>query len=249
MSTITEKQHPSHPHPLTLMRVETPYCCRGCKNEGCFEPYCYQCRGCGFYLHEACFSGSQTLHPFFKQRFLFSDKSSTDQKMHAGFCVACGKSVEGSRYHSLSPPAFLHPSCLKLPPEMTDVDQGVILKLTKKISWPSKCLKCDSRKLLQGVRGWAYESTCGHYRYHVACVKDLILEKWREAYFQQQSDSTTVSLVVEHGDLMMTGTGRKARKLSSQKIKWVLQLIITAIFGEGISVIFKIASGIFDQAS
>jgi len=241
MSRITETQHPSHPHQLTLTSVQTPYCCHGCRTQG-REP-CYQCRDCGFYLHEQCASGSPTQHPFFKERFLFYDRD----RRHVGFCVACGKSVEGFRYTAVSnnAPVFLHPCCLKLPPVMTDVDEGVTLKLSKKISWPSKCLKCQSRKLLQEVRGWAYVSTCGNYRYHVACVKDLILERWRNDYFDRQSDggetTSTASLVVEHGNL----TGWRARRLSSRRIQRVLQLVIAAIFGDGISFIIQlIVSGI-----
>jgi hypothetical protein len=63
-----------------------------------------------------------------------------------------------------------------------------------------------------------------------------------QAYFLQQSGgatTSTLSLEVEHGGL----TGRKARKLSSSKIIWALQLIITAIFGDAISFIIKLASG------
>jgi hypothetical protein len=246
MSTIAEKQHPSHPHQLTLMSVQTPYRCHGCKNEGC-EP-CYQCWDCGFYLHEQCALGSRTHHPFFKERFLFSDKPSIDPR-HVGFCVACGESVQGFRYTAdcnNGPAVFLHPCCLKLPLVRTDVDlEGVTVKLSKKISWPSKCLKCQSRKLSPEVRGWAYVSTCGNYHYHVACVKGLILEKWRKDYFDRQSDggetTSTMSLVVEHGNL----TGRKARRLSSQKIQRVLQLVVAAIFGDGISTFIQlIVSGI-----
>jgi hypothetical protein len=37
---------------------------------------------------------------------------------------------------------FLHPCCLKLKRDMTD-DQGVSLKLFKKISGSSKCLICQ----------------------------------------------------------------------------------------------------------
>ena len=242
MSIITEIQHRSHPHQLKLLPVDTPYCCYGCKIEG-QEP-CYQCTDCGFYLHEECSSGSPTFHPFFKKsKFRFYDNSK-DQR-HVGFCAACGKSVKGFRYHALfkKAPVFLHPCCLKLKTEIKDEGAMVNLMLCKKLSWPSKCLKCKRRKLSEEVRGWAYVSTCGYYNYHVGCVQELILEKWREAYFRQQSGGETLStgsLVVEHGGL--TGIMR-ARGLSSSKIQGILKLIITAIFGEGISVIIKLVSG------
>ncbi|KAB1217865.1 hypothetical protein CJ030_MR3G014725 [Morella rubra] len=128
----------------------------------------------------------------------------------------------------------LHPSCLKLPHTVTINEVSLILQ--KKA--PSKCLKCQRKKVSDNIEGWAYVSTCGNYCYHVKCVKELVLEKWREFYFRvpsnDQRNQDTLHLVVEHGSL----TGRRpARRIDLSRIKAVLRLIVSAIFGKVVSAV------------
>ncbi|KAJ6717888.1 CYSTEINE/HISTIDINE-RICH C1 DOMAIN FAMILY PROTEIN [Salix purpurea] len=53
---------------------------------------------------------------------------------------------------------------------------------------PSKCLNCRSSITSNGIKGWSYVSSCGQYCYHVACVKDMVLENWRNGYFNQDGN-------------------------------------------------------------
>ncbi|KAG2730286.1 hypothetical protein I3760_01G285500 [Carya illinoinensis] len=227
MTKITEIKHSSHRHQLKLMCSPTPYTCDGCKELG-FEA-CYQCNKklsiCNFHLHEECAIASScpTKHPFFKKgNFIFRDKSPS----HAKFCVACGKQVRGFRYRSTRKKAHvLHTCCLKHPANITD--GGVNLNLAEKT--PSKCLICHKKKVSKEIEGWAYVSTCGKYCYHVACVKDLCLENWKKGYLRQQNTS---NLVVQQTVLSRSQLGKKG----SSMIKSVLELIISAILGNAVSI-------------
>jgi hypothetical protein len=50
----------------------------------------------------------------------------------------------------------------------------VTLHLREKVS--TERLKCGRKEISKVLSGRSYESNCGQYCYHVACVKDLILE-------------------------------------------------------------------------
>nr|POE45059.1 hypothetical protein CFP56_24991 [Quercus suber] len=180
MSRIDEIKHSSHRHQLKLMRIETCYQCDGCKEQGLGSFYQCNNRRCGFHLHEECAlaSGSGSItHPFFKNcHFIFYNEESQSDTILV--CVACGKNVQGFMYKSSGNKAHvLHPRCLKLPHNRAN-DQGVNVNLRKKLPWMSKCLICQSRKISNEIKGWAYVSSCGKFRYHVACLKDINFENW-----------------------------------------------------------------------
>ncbi|KAG6670109.1 hypothetical protein CIPAW_01G288500 [Carya illinoinensis] len=199
MVRLPELEHSSHPeHVLKWINgVETPYKCDGCKQEG-FHP-CYQCieNGCDFHLHEQCAAVdrlSYITHPFFGNTWSI------------GLCVACGKGVQGFRYQSYCNKAHvIHPCCLKLPPALSapQGDQAVNLELHKKAKcWPTSksCLRCQNRKISKGIHGWVYVSTNDDFCYHVACVQDLILDKWRTDQLQSPNGDPgrqTIQLAIE----------------------------------------------------
>jgi hypothetical protein len=160
---------------------------------------------------------------------------------NVGSCVACGKDVQGFRYHYSSPKknAFLgfflpskqlvlHPCCFRLPINRTNQglnasNEGVVnLELKEKAV--SNCLICQRKKISKKIEGWAYVSTCGEYCYHVKCVKDLVDKK-----LEQQSDGTNTST-------LQLEVKQKALKVGKD-IEVVLKLIIEAIFGDPLSAI------------
>ncbi|KAF5467316.1 hypothetical protein F2P56_017150 [Juglans regia] len=244
MVIITELTHSSHPdHVLKLTnRIETPYKCDGCKEQG-FHP-CYQCHenGCDFHLHEHCAKADHSApitHAFFDNiRFIFHNNFRPQSRISLSFCVACGKSVQGFKYQSFCGKAHvIHPCCLNLPLALSapQGDQEVKLRLLKKSKyWPtSKCLRCQNRKISKDIHGWVYVSTSGDFCYHVACVQDLILDRWKTDQLQYPNGDPgrqTLQLAIEHNNLPQ----RKVRKIQWVVIKVALHLLIGAIFGEAI---------------
>ncbi|KAJ9160109.1 hypothetical protein P3X46_025540 [Hevea brasiliensis] len=177
MPAVTDIKHPSHPrHYLKLEHPSTPYFCDGCKELGFGR--CYRCRNCMFYMHEECaIPSSPTYHHLFEGcRFDFYKRSPT---FGDRICDACGKDVKGFLYHCSSRGYDMHPNCAKLP--LTLSSEGVTLELKKKAS--SACQKC---RILSGPKSWFYVSTCRRYCLHVACIKEMILEAWKNKYFDQQ---------------------------------------------------------------
>ena len=236
---VTEFEHPSHPHILTLKPSGEPYKCDGCKELG-FGP-CYHCQDCNYHLHEECAMASESAyHPFFKKcHFIFRNET------YDRICDACGKDVMGVSYKCLHDKAHdLHPCCLKLQHTIYG-DGGIKLKLSDKVS--SKCLKCKSKEISKGKKGWSYVSSCGEFCYHVACVKDLVLENWKNGYFDGDVDqknnlalmqigtsstsTCTCNEVVESGGGWFGSKGKRFWRIA----RMVLKLVISAIFGDPIA--------------
>ncbi|KAK4579132.1 hypothetical protein RGQ29_028989 [Quercus rubra] len=232
---FTEIEHPSHPqHTLTLVAAQEPYSCDGCKQRGfrLGERSCYECKQCNFHLHEECaMPESSAFHPFFKTcEFKFVENVQGERR-----CDACGKDVLGFVYQCQHKKAYdLHPCCMKL--ERTLNGDGVKLYLREKVSSGLKCLKCKSKNIARDLKGWSYESNCGHYCYHVACVKDLILDNWKKG---QTSDTGLQIMVPNMEDAVeQSGRSKNGKKVNKYLTKaiLVLRLIISAIFGDPIGI-------------
>ena len=269
MSRVDEIKHSSHRHQLKLMRIETCYQCDGCKEQGLGSFYQCNKRRCGFHLHEECAlasgSGSVT-HPFFKNcHFIFHDEESQSDTILV--CVACGKNVQGFMYKSSGNKAHvLHPCCLKLPhdrandqvvnvnlrahvlhpcclklPHNRANDQGVNVNLRKKLPWMSKCLICQSRKISNEIKGWAYVTSCGKFRYHVACLKDMIFENWNNnVRLLQPTDgrnTSTFSLLLQRSGL----TGKNAHKYTLEIMKVIVEVILAALFGDATPIFLNLS--------
>ncbi|KAK4579182.1 hypothetical protein RGQ29_029024 [Quercus rubra] len=232
MSRVDEIKHSSHRHQLKLMRIETCYQCDGCKEHGLGSFYqCNKRRSSG--------SGSIT-HPFFKNcHFIFHDEESQSDTILV--CVACGKNVQGFMYKSSGIKAHvLHPCCLKLPHNRAN-GQGVNVNLRKKLPWMSKCLTCQSRKISNEIKGWAYVSSCGKFRYHVACLKDMIFENWNNNVLLLQPtdgrNTSTFSLLLQRSGL----TGKNAHKYSLEIMKVIVEVIIAALFGDATPIFLNLS--------
>lgn len=239
MGLITKIKHSSHDseHFLLLKHPRKPYECDGCKGLG-LGP-CYKCEheDCNFYLHEECAKATPSAsHPFSKCTLRFHSRA--PQKGER-YCDACGQDVLGFVYqckHNKNPHDY-HPSCLKLQRTLT-ADDGTRLHLREKL--PSKCLNCGSRKTSNGIKGWSYVSSCGQYRYHVACVKDMILKKRLKVYFLEDGkvNETDNSLALQSAipsrelELPSRKSSSKAKKTWIRKAKKAIMLIISALFGD-----------------
>ena len=177
-------------------------------------------------------------HPFFKNCcFKFRGEYQADNRN----CVACGKEVRGYMYESSSNDALvLHPCCLKLPHSKTTSGHGVKVTLRKQVSlMRSKCQICNRRKLRENIKGWAYISDCGKHRYHVACVKDMIFNNLNNVQVLAPTDgsnTTTLSLQVQQSVF----NGKNFSKYGGRTIKLIVEVIISAIFGDASSIILTL---------
>jgi len=237
MGLITKIKHSSHSeHFLLLKYPREPYECNGCRVLG-LGP-CYECEheDCSFYLHEECANATPSALHSFNSKCSLRFHSRAPQRGRR-FCDACGQDVLGFVYQcKYKKPHDYHPSCLKLQHTLTAGD-GTRLHLRKKL--PSKCLNCGSRKTSNKIEGWSYVSSCGHYCYHVACVKDMILKKWKEGYFLQDGNVNetdnylTLQSAIPSRELELPSrkSSSKARNIW-RKAKKAIMLIISALFGD-----------------
>ncbi|KAJ6720428.1 CYSTEINE/HISTIDINE-RICH C1 DOMAIN FAMILY PROTEIN [Salix viminalis] len=232
---ITRITHSSHSgHFLLLKYPRAPYKCEGCKELG-FGP-CYECEheDCSFYLHEECANAAPSAsHSFLECNLKFHSRAPQGGER---FCDACGQRVLGFVYQCTQKnPHDYHPSCLKLKRTLTAED-GTTLHL--KENPPSKCLYCGSRKTSSGIKGWSYVSSCGQDCYHVACVKDMILENWRNGYLQdgnvnEVNNYRALESSIPNREVALP-SGRSSSKTTQiwRKAKTAVMLIISALFGD-----------------
>ncbi|KAK6272882.1 hypothetical protein POUND7_009965 [Theobroma cacao] len=237
---FTEIDHFSHPHRLLLESAEVPFRCDGCKELG--FGLCYQCpyEKCNFHLHKECGNAPpSTSHPFLKRcNFKFYKET---PGWRARFCDACGLDIKGFLYQCSHEHAHdLHPCCAELPKSLSS--NGEKIYLSNQVR--SKCLKCKRKEIANGVKGWSYVSSCGNYCYHVACVKEAIIENWQGGYFQLdvtnelQISGPSQELAGRNGG---TSGWRKARKL------WlILKLVVSAIFGDPVTLISSLVQALLD---
>ncbi|KAJ6325255.1 hypothetical protein OIU76_012354 [Salix suchowensis] len=233
---LTKITHSSHSgHFLLLKYPQEPYKCEGCKELGFGR--CYECEheDCSFYLHEECAHATPSaFHSFLKCSLKFHPRAPQGGER---FCDACGQDVLGFVYQCKHKrPHDYHPSCLKLKRTLITED-GTRLHLKEKP--PSKCLNCRSSRTSNGIKGWSYVSSCGQYCYHVACVKDMILENWRNGYFLQDGNVNEVNNYralqssIPNREVALPG-GRSSSKTTQilRKAKTAVMLIISALFGD-----------------
>ncbi|CAK7325683.1 unnamed protein product [Dovyalis caffra] len=235
LSKIKHSSHDSE-HFLLFKYPQEPYECDGCKGLG-FGP-CYKCEheDCNFYLHADCAHPTPSaFHPFSRCSLKFHSKA---PQYGERYCDACGQDVLGFVYQCKhKKPCDYHPGCLKLQRTLTAED-GTRLHLTEKL--PSKCLNCGSRETSNRIQGWSYVSSCGQYCYHVACVKDMILEKWRKGYFLQEGNVNEENYLALQSflpskEVAAIPSGKSSRSKTKQmwwKAKTIIMLIISALFGE-----------------
>lgn len=120
----------------------------------------------------------------------------------------------------------LHPCCFRLP-QILIGDNGIRLRLTKKVS--SKCVRCKSKKTSNGIKGWSYVADCDGSCYHVACVKDMILEKFQtpSSNYPVVPISTSTALARRSDSSFFKRFFKKVPK----KLIFI-KLIVTAITGD-----------------
>ncbi|KAI4346973.1 hypothetical protein L6164_007831 [Bauhinia variegata] len=239
---ITEMNHPSHPHTLTLKPPGVPYHCSGCQELGFGPSYRCDYDDCRFILHDECANAPSTgVHRFFKNSHFKFYEQPPGSKTRV--CDACGKDILGFVYHCPRTEYDLHPCCMKLKESISDNGAKITLKLCNKV--PSNCLKCNSRNTFNGIAGWSYASRDGKYCYHVSCVKEMVVEKWKMGYFSAGESNRTQMLDYESQvamtstEMMQIGQGSIGRTVSKyiRIAKIMFKLIFSAIFGDPISAI------------
>ncbi|CAL5385709.1 unnamed protein product [Camellia sinensis] len=197
-----EISHFSNPkHKPYFDRTDFPFKCDGCKEVG-IGPH-YKCTACDYDLHTQChhalLSSPSLSHPFYTKcsfQFLQRPPGSIPR-----YCNACEKNVGGFVYHCTACGFDLHPCCAKLPMVLDDGE--VKLYLYRKVS--ASCLRCGRKG-----RSWSYRSGCKKYNFHVACVKEMVMENWQEICSGQGGggEGNNRSAILET-------TGNPTRKLDS----------------------------------
>ncbi|GAA0141205.1 hypothetical protein Leryth_004340 [Lithospermum erythrorhizon] len=166
-----EITHFSHPqHRLKFNHTEVPFKCDGCNEIGIGSSY--RCNICDYDLHLHCAIPSQNIsHPFYpKCNFQFLPRPPGKIER---YCNACEKEVTGFIYHCKTCGFDLHPCCAKLPMMLDDGETKLFLY--RKVT--TECHRCGRRG-----RSWTYRSTCKKYNLHVACVKEMLVDSWKELY-------------------------------------------------------------------
>ncbi|KAF8022068.1 hypothetical protein BT93_G2263 [Corymbia citriodora subsp. variegata] len=224
-----------HDHPLDhheQKRRGSTYECSGCRQLG-FGPY-YSCISCNVHYHQHCgnllrpdissaASVVRNRSPYPTGYLVLKKKAPSRVRC----CVACGDHVLGLRYKvrhdSYNPFWFLsrhlnsrafHPLCASLPEQIQGTgQQEITLVLEKTIR--GECLICSGN-----AGGWAYNSTCGVYSYHVGCVKQKIIQIWQqEEAPENEGKKRKVTIYL-----------KKAMQPTPEIARWVLHQIIQALF-------------------
>jgi heat shock protein 1/8 len=102
----------------------------------------------------------------------------------------------------------------------------------------TECLKCGSTEISEGLSGWSYESTCGLYCYHVACVKDLILEN--EQNDVVDTDNMALQNMAPEEDLQQIRRRSRRKKICSIAAITGVKLIFAALTGNPISAVTSV---------
>ncbi|XWS07768.1 hypothetical protein CRYUN_Cryun41cG0019100 [Craigia yunnanensis] len=243
----TEIDHFSHPHRLLLVSTQIPYRCDGCKELG--FGLCYQCpyEECNFHLHEECGNAPSSIsHPFFKTCKYFKFYKETPG-CRARFCDACGMDINGFLYQCSNEHAHdLHPCCAKLPKSLSN--NGVKINLSNEVG--SKCMKCKRKEIANGVKGWSYVSSCGNYCYHVACVKETIIENWKMGYFQTDVTNGENGLELQNiapSQEVVVSSGESSRWKKTRKLWFILKLVVSAIFGDPVTLISSLVQALMSN--
>lgn len=245
-----ELSHSSHPHILHLQDTKSLFTCDGCKEHG--FGVAYRCEGCNYDLHKDCARYENTLHhPFFKGRIFefMAAPPGPDERV----CDACGRDVNGFVYHCRNKGWDLHPCCAKLgkPLGITIGQEQVMLHLHDKVQ--SKCGRCGLRgRAKKGEIGWSYVSTCKRFHFHVACIKDLMVEVCERLYLDPSigeiNDATIgQELVLPSRELVHGGCGGNWSKLSKYMriAKVVIHSLISIFLGDPVGlVIGLVAAGL-----
>ncbi|XP_030462266.1 uncharacterized protein LOC115682244 [Syzygium oleosum] len=169
-----------HPeHELTLMEPRDPFYCTACKETGFSTGY--GCSKCVVRVHQECKSPSPESSLRLKRK-KHSLKFYPDMNAENGkprFCAVCSQPVRGCGYRSSSG-KNCHPSCLTLPKSI--MVNSAELRLANKMMLD--CKWCGVMKRYIGkvkIRSWSYaRENC---EYHVGCVKDMVIESWRNGEF------------------------------------------------------------------
>ncbi|XP_010489188.1 PREDICTED: uncharacterized protein LOC104766915 [Camelina sativa] len=238
-----EISHFSHPqHNLKFDYTEKPFKCDGCNEVGIGSRY--RCSrddhgSCDFDLHAHCALPSASItHPFYKKcTFQFLAQPPGNERR---YCNACEKDVSGFVYHCKACGFDLHPCCAMLPMVLDDGETKLFLY--RKVS--SSCHRCGRKG-----RSWSYRSSCKKYNLHVACVREMLVENWRELYKGQNGKG------IEHKSLVLKNTlehhHRSSRKGKVQKCCEIagmaVQFVISAVLGDPTTLIAGVVGSLISR--
>ncbi|KAL3722699.1 hypothetical protein ACJRO7_034988 [Eucalyptus globulus] len=255
-----EITHPSHRHNLKPEDNKILFKCDGCKEDGI--GLCYRCDKCKFDLHFHCAITSERIslleksfqkilkltkhfyqssldiiglksqdfhyqsHPCYPNcSFQFKSKP-PEGRLHQ--CNACGKDVNGFFYRCQDKKGVnLHPCCANLPEDLDDGKVKIILYMNVRTS----CLKCNKER-----RSWVYRTEDKRYTLHVACAREMLVERWWNG-----DGGTRRGLLTE--DPCSKDKLQAPHKMSESKKKWwkmlrlALQFLMSAVVGDPTSLV------------
>ncbi|KAM7270577.1 hypothetical protein ACFE04_029791 [Oxalis oulophora] len=159
-------------------------------------------------------------------------------------------------YQSIDGNYDLHPCCANLNHTIsTNIDQEEQINLKLRSSASSKCLKCEKKAISDKVKGWCYATSSGDC-YHVACVKAMVLENWKNNYLNKGNNNNNdnslalkriaSSQEVTRSNEGKSSFGKKALKFF-KKAALILGAIMSAIFGEPITLFVLLAENLISN--
>ncbi|XP_022133596.1 uncharacterized protein LOC111006135 [Momordica charantia] len=120
--------------------------------------------------------------------------------------------INGFVYHCQNQNLNLHPNCMELKKhyKVRDDDNKVVyFNLDKKVR--GKCTWCKKKSINANDHdnnGWSYESECGKYHAHVACVHQMVVHR-KKMNHHQVTHSTSIS---EKGEFESNSEGGDAEE-------------------------------------
>ncbi|CAN8257881.1 unnamed protein product [Cochlearia groenlandica] len=140
----------------------------------------------------------------------------------------------------------LHPCCAMLPMVLDDGETKLFLY--RKVS--SSCHRCGRKG-----RSWSYRSSCKKYNLHVACVREMLVDNWRELYKGHNGKSTQLkSLTLKNTLENHHRTSSSSSSSSKGKVKkcceiagMAVQFVISAVLGDPTALIAGVVGSLISR--
>ncbi|KAI6668994.1 hypothetical protein NL676_003879 [Syzygium grande] len=229
-----EMSNSIHPeHKLELMMQGDPFFCSACRQIG--FGLAYGCESCLILVHKKCMYPPSTVsHPLQKNCNLKYNPQA-DTSGACTFCGACSEPLRSSAYSFVASgnPSF-HPSCLHLQKciHVNDVELHLVESCSSACDWCGKKSICLNKV---EIPSWWYVSEGAKHRYHVGCVREMMVESWKSGGISYDEDA-------DDGQTSMTAD--KPRPWKGKKRGFVRRTIVKFAFVTGWSALTGDATGV-----
>ncbi|KAL3717794.1 hypothetical protein ACJRO7_003011 [Eucalyptus globulus] len=223
-----------HPeHELVLMMQHDPFFCSACRQIGFGSAY--GCKLCLVLVHRKCmYPPPKARHPLQDNCRLEYNPQTSETSDACTFCGACSLPLHGGTYGSNA--AAFHPPCLHLEKSINvnNVELHLVASCASVCNW---CKRTSISRNKVQIPSWWYVSMCANHNFHVACVRSMMVESWKNgdiAFTDEDDNDGKTSMSTE-----MPG------KQKGKKRRFVRRTIFKVSIIVGISALTGDPSGIF----